>query len=269
MRVLLTVIRKGRREITEAGLIAAAFFIYFGVRGLVVERIPEAEANAADLIALERWLGIYWEARLQELIVVDDWIQRLANGIYLYGHGPVIAVTAVLLYLRQRRVYLLTRNTILLSGAIGLVIYYAYPVAPPRLVPGSDFIDTVLQEYHVRRVLMPGFLTNEYAAVPSLHFGWNLVMGVAIWYAFPNLPARAFAVVMPALMLLAIVVTANHFILDAVAGIVVIVAGALLAFWAKDYGKKHFQEDSALHEGARWLLGILSRPEHRRGSAAG
>jgi membrane-associated phospholipid phosphatase len=157
----------------------------------------------------------------------------------------------------------------LLSGAIGLVIYYAYPVAPPRLVPGTDFIDTVLQEYHVRRVLMPPFLTNEYAAVPSLHFGWNLVMGVAIWHAFPNLLARWFSVVMPSLMLIAIVVTANHFILDAAAGVIVVIAGAILAFWARDYGKKHFRGENSLHEGVRWLLGVLSRREQRHGSAVG
>lgn len=251
-----------RRELTEVLLIAIAFFVYFGVRGLVVERIAEAEQNASDLIALEKALGIYWEADLQRLVVVEDWIQRVVNGIYLYGHGPVIAVIGVLLYVRKRPVYLLTRNTLLLSGAIGLVIYTTYPVAPPRLVPEADFVDTVLREYHVRRVLMPGFLTNEYAAVPSLHFGWNMVMGIAVWIAFPNVPARIFAVVMPLLMLVAIVVTANHFILDAVAGAIVAAAGAALAFTIHRYAQRRFRGDGDLHEAIRWFAGVFHHSDY-------
>lgn len=245
----------GRRELAEVALIVLAFFVYFGVRGLVIERVAEAEANALDLISLEKQLGIYWEPELQDFIVTDDWIRRLANGVYLYGHGPVILVVALLLYVRRRPVYLLTRNTVLISGLIGLVIYYLYPVAPPRLVPDASFIDTVLEEYNVRRVLMPGFLTNEYAAVPSLHFGWNLAIAAAIWVAFPNPVARSFAVAMPFLMLIAIVITANHFILDAVAGSVVVAIGAALAFVSKDYAKKRFNNDGAVDEGMRWLLG--------------
>lgn len=247
----------GRRALTEIALITIAFFVYFGVRGLVVERIAEAEANAADLISLEKWLGIYWEAELQDLILVDDWVRRLANGVYLFGHGPVIGLCAVLLYVRSRPIYLVTRNTFLISGAVGLVIYYLYPVAPPRLVPDASFVDTVLQEYHVRRVLMPNFLTNEYAAVPSLHFGWNVVISVAIWAAFPNWLARGFAVAMPLLMLCAIVVTANHFILDVVAGIAVVAVGAALAFGLKNLGESRFQDEGALQEGIRWLLGVF------------
>lgn len=258
----MSFLRAHRHVLSEVGLIVIAFFMYFGVRGLVIERVAEAEAHAEDLIALEKWLGIYWEAELQDIVIFADWVQRVMNGIYLYGHGPVIAILAVLLYTRRRRVYLLTRNTLLLSGAIGLVIYTLYPVAPPRLMPGEGFVDTVLQEYNVRRVLMPGFLTNEYAAVPSLHFGWNLAMGVAVWFAFTNVWARIFAVVMPALMLIAVVVTANHFILDAVAGTIVVAGGATLAFAANSFGRERFQEDSSLHEAARWLLGVFRPADH-------
>jgi hypothetical protein len=260
-------IRIGRPELTEIVLVTIAFFIYFGVRGLVIERIPEAEAHAADVISIEKSLGIYWEPRLQDFFIVGDWIQRIANGIYLYGHGPVILVTAVLLYMRKRPIYLLTRNTFLLSGAIGLIIYYVYPVAPPRLVPGSGFVDTVLTEYHVRRVLMPHFLTNEYAAMPSLHFGWNLVMGIALWHAFPNVFARTFAVVMPTLMLIAIVITANHFILDAAAGTVVVALGAALAFGLRSYAEENFRGEGAIDQGARWILGVFRPQDGRRVSS--
>jgi hypothetical protein len=246
----------GLREVAEVLLIVLAFFVYFGVRGLVIERVSEAEVNARSLVSLEKSLGIYWEAEAQKLILHDDWLRKLANGVYLYGHGPVIGVLAVILYVRHRSIYLLTRNAVLLSGAIGLVIYVAYPVAPPRLLPNGIFIDTVLDEYHVRRVLMPHFLTNEYAAVPSLHFGWNLLMAVAVWKAFPNTWARVFAILMPAAMLLAIVVTANHFILDAVSGVVVVIVGALLAVYVRRIGEQHLNGDGFTKEALRWLLGV-------------
>jgi hypothetical protein len=258
----------------ELLLIVVAFFVYFGVRGLVIERVPEAEANAVELISLEKSLGIFKERDLQDLVLPHDWLRKLANGVYLYGHGPVIAVLAVALYARRRGVYLLTRNAFLLSGAIGLVLYTMVPVAPPRLMPGFGFEDTVLQEYHVRRVLMPGFLTNEYAAVPSLHFGWNLLIGAGVWSAFKHPLARVFAVATPVAMLLAIVVTANHYFLDAVAGGAVALAGAGLAIGLQKAGQQHVGGGAA-RESVRWLLGVAGegdagvlRRRERQSSAA-
>ena len=252
----------GLREAAEVLLVTIAFFIYFGVRGLVIERVAEAERHAEKLVSLERWLGIFWEPRAQDLIVHHEFLRAAANSVYLYGHGPVILVLALVLYTRHRGVYLWTRNAMLLSGAIGLVIYFVYPVAPPRLLADGNFVDTVLDEYHVSRVLMPHFLTNEYAAVPSLHFGWNLLMGVAVWKAFDNVWARIFAILMPAAMLLAIVTTANHYILDAVAGTFVVIAGALLAVYLRQLGEQHLTGGGFVSEGLRWLLGV--QPHERR-----
>jgi hypothetical protein len=242
-------------HVAEVFLIVLTFFVYFGARGFVVERVGEAEANAEALISLQKSLGIFWEVELQKLILEHDWMRRLANSVYLYGHGPAILIVAILLYTRARQQYYLVRNAFLLSGAIGLVIFVAFPVAPPRLMPEFGFVDTVLEEYNVRRVLMPGFLTNEYAAVPSLHFGWNLIIGVALWTVFPNAVARFFAIAAPLGMFLAIVLTANHFILDAVAGAVVVAAGSYLAFRLKRLAETKVRSGDVSGESLRWLLG--------------
>lgn len=107
-----------------------------------------------------------------------------------------------------------------ISGAIGLVIFAAFPVAPPRLFD-IEYIDTVTLQSHSHRVLYPPGLVNAYAAVPSLHFGWNLLVGMT-WFRIARRRVwRIAGVVMPAAMAWAVVVTANHWVVDVVAGGVV------------------------------------------------
>lgn len=216
------------QNVGEIILVGVAFALYFLVRGLVVERVDEAIERADRLISLEKSLGLFVEPGLQALILGRPWLVDTANAVYLYGHGPVIAVLAVFLYLRSRPTYLLMRNAFLLSGAIGLVFYYVLPVAPPRLVPEYGFVDTVFERYGVERVLMPSFVMNQYAALPSLHFGWNLLSGIGVWLAVRSPWFRLIAALMPLAMLLAIVTTANHFVLDAMlGGAIVLLALAL------------------------------------------
>jgi len=218
----------------ELVLLGTALPLYYLVRGFTHERAAIAFENAADLIGLERRLGIFWEEQLQEAILPHGWLVDALNGIYLYGHLPMIFVVAVWLYFWHRPQYLLMRNAVLISGAIGLVVYATFPVAPPRFLPAFGFTDTVFSQYGVSRVANPAFLRNEYAAVPSLHFGWNVLAAVALWLASRNLAVRSLAMLVPLATLAAVVLTANHFILDAVAGLLAIAVGmaAALAFRA-------------------------------------
>jgi hypothetical protein len=215
--------------VAEILLLATAFPLYFLVRGFTRERVDLAFDNADDLIGMEKSLGIFWEADLQELILPHGWLVDTFNTVYLYGHLPMIPVIAVWLYFWHRPQYLLMRNAFLISGAMGLIVYAVYPVAPPRFLEELGFTDTVFSQYGVSRVANPAFLRNEYAAVPSLHFGWNVLIGVAVWLASRHVALRAFAVIMPFATLAAVVLTANHFILDAVAGLAVIAVGMALA----------------------------------------
>ncbi|HEU4941822.1 MAG TPA: phosphatase PAP2 family protein [Gaiellaceae bacterium] len=212
----------------EAGLIAAAALLYFGVRGFTEDRFDRAFANADALLRLERDLGIDWEHRLQELVIDHRWLVAATNWVYVYGHWPVIVACGIALYLRSRDRYRLLRNAMFISGLIGFVFFAALPMAPPRLADPA-VVDTVTEYSRGYRALQPPALTNQYAAFPSLHAGWNILLGIVIFQATTRLSLRVFAVVMPAAMAFAVVATANHYVLDVVAGTVVVLAGLLVA----------------------------------------
>ncbi len=114
------------------------------------------------------------------------------------------------------------------SGLIGVVIYALYPVAPPRLLD-VGLVDTVTEQSVAYRVLQPPGLVNKYAAVPSLHAGWNLLVGLAIYQAASARGWKIMGVVGPVAMTLAVVVTANHFVLDVVIGLAVAMIGYVIA----------------------------------------
>ena len=137
----------------------------------------------------------------------------LANWVYIYGHWPVIIMTLAWLFVRAPAEYLL-RNAMFISGAIGLVIFVLFPVAPPRLGV-LEIVDTVTQRSNSYRTLQPPGLINRYAAMPSLHFGWNLLVGDhGLARVAPAGGCAPCAVVMVAAMGLAVVVTANHYVVD-------------------------------------------------------
>jgi hypothetical protein len=220
------VIDFGRQSV----LIVAAALLYFGVRGRTEGSEVLAVANGLDLLALERAIGLDIEAGLQALILPHQWVVTVFNWIYIWGHWPVIAATLIWLYRTRRADYLLLRNALFISGAIGLVIFTLHPVAPPRLLP-SGFVDTVTELSTSYRVLQPPSLVNKYAALPSLHVGWNLLIGLAVYRAGANRWARVFGVVSPMAMAAAVVLTGNHYVVDAALGAVVALTGLAGAWW--------------------------------------
>jgi hypothetical protein len=195
--------------------IAAA--VYWGGRGLTEGSEALAIENGLRVVDLEKALGIFWEMRMQDAIHDSDVLVTLANWVYIYGHWPVIFGIAAWAFVRHPNAYFLTRNAFLMSGLIGLVVFVVFPVAPPRLLD-IGFIDTVTERSESYRLLQPPSLTNQYAAMPSLHFGWDLLVGIVLVRRAGLLPFRIAGVVLPGAMVLAVVVTANHYILDAVAG---------------------------------------------------
>jgi hypothetical protein len=216
------------KVVRQGALVTAAYFAYFLVRGLTEGSVERAVANAWRIVDLEEALGLFHEERLQARIVEYQWVVDLSNWIYIWGHWPVIVTVALWLLLRHERQFLLYRNAFLISGAIGLVIFATFPVAPPRLID-LNLVDTVTEHSRSYRVLQPPALVNQYAAVPSLHFGWNLLIGIALWQNSRFLATRVFAVTLPILMAFAIVLTGNHFIVDAFAGAAVALLGLLIA----------------------------------------
>jgi membrane-associated phospholipid phosphatase len=164
------------------------------------------------------------EAALQAPVTDFRTLETLANWVYIWGHWPVIIATLGWLAWRHSEVFLRMRDAMLISGALGMVIFVTYPVAPPRLA-GLGLVDTVTQSSNSYRVLQPPAFTNQYAAMPSLHSGWDLLVGIAIVTAASSVMLRTIGVLMPILMALAVVLTANHYLLDVVAGVTLVLIG--------------------------------------------
>ena len=213
----------------EALLVTLAIVAYFAIRNATVGGADQATANAGRVVRLEDWLGIAWEQRVQNLIVDHDVLVMLANWVYIWGHWPVILGTATVLFVHRRDRYYVLRNALFASGAIGFLFFAFFPVAPPRLVD-TALMDTVTNESSAYRALQPPGLTNQYAAFPSLHLGWNVVVGIVLILVATHVAVRVFAVVGPLAMSLAVVATANHFVLDVVGGLVVVAIGLGAAF---------------------------------------
>lgn len=218
--------------IHEAVVVVVAFLIYFFIRGAVVDRDGEAMVRGFQLITLEQRLGIYWELEMQSWILDNYLAIRAMNFVYFWGHMPLVIVFAIWLFIWHRRTYRLTRNAFLASGAIGVVMYALLPLAPPRLIPFAGFIDTMaaFDRFGYNAQETRAFV-NPYAAMPSLHFGWSLLLGgVIAWVGRPNPFFVAFGIAWPIAMFFSVVMTGNHFVLDAVAGGIVSFAGLGIAF---------------------------------------
>ncbi len=246
----------------QFALVFAAALAYFGVRGLTEGSKEEAVGNAQGLLSMERWLNIDIEAGLQSLVLDQRAIVTFANWIYIWGHWPVITLTLVWLYRRHRPDYFLLRNAMFISGAIGLAIFALLPVAPPRLIPGG-FVDTVTELSTSYRVLQPPALINEFAAVPSLHVGWNLLVGVMIYRASRTRKAKAFAILGPTLMASAVVLTANHYVVDVVIGAAVALTGLSVAVVSQRVAnciRNHHTSDDEVSSGSCLNDAVWVRP---------
>lgn len=214
----------------------AAGLVYGGVREVTEGSVPTALTNADRLAHLEVTLGLDWESAAQSVVVGREPLVDLVNWIYIWGHWPVIAAVAIALFVHRRDRYTLLRNAVLVSGAIGFLFFGLFPTAPPRLAD-VGFVDTVLEQSSSYRVLQPSSLTNQYAAMPSLHFGWNLLVGIVLFGATRSLLVRVFAVVMPVAMAFSVVATANHWVLDVLVGGLVVAVGLVIARWLAVRGR--------------------------------
>jgi PAP2 superfamily len=219
---------EARRELwslgREALVVGTAVVAYFGIRNLTAGSWSAASANADRILDLERWIGIAWERGFQSTIVGNHWVTTFANWVYIWGHWPVLLIAATVLYVYRRDSYYLLRNAMFISGALGFLFFALLPVAPPRL-NGLGLVDTVTEDSHAYRVLQPPGFTNQYAAFPSLHFGWNLLLGIVLLTATAHVAVRIFAVLSPLAMAFAVVATANHFVLDLAGGAVFVLVG--------------------------------------------
>jgi membrane-associated phospholipid phosphatase len=241
MLIIRVVLRRSKHRyvhaIREILLIAPFVVLYFVARGFADARPEEAIEHARWLINLERTLGLFGERELQQLIIGHNWAIDLANGMYVYGHWPVIIATFVWLAINHPERIAIYRNALILSGLAGVVFFLTFEVAPPRLMQGYGFVDTITQRSHAYRVLQPPALTDLYASMPSLHVGWNYLMGVALVREASHRRAKELGVAMPVLMFAAVVMTANHYFLDGLVGIAIVTLSLVIGDWLSRRGK--------------------------------
>lgn len=216
----------GRIELAALAVLYGAYEI---VRGFGGEDWAAARANTADIVSLERALGVYVERDVQELAGAVAGIPALLGLLYVALHFAGTAAVLVWVHRRRPHAFPFLRTTLIVSTALALVGYVLYPAAPPRLAD-LGFADTVSTHTGLNLSSdLLGSLYNPIAAVPSLHFGYALIVGVALAQLASWRWLRWLGSAYPAAMLLIIVATGNHFLFDAAAGALVVAAGWLAA----------------------------------------
>ena len=208
---------------------AAILVVYFLLRGIRPDQTDDSVARSLHLIRFEQRVGLFQEVSWQNAFIGHGWLIGIANWVYAWGHYPVLLLIALWLVVKDPLRFRFVRNVMLLSAFLGIVTYWLLPAAPPRLMAahGYDFgfIDTVHGAASEVNYFQPGPFVNDYAALPSFHFGWILLATLAIWVNTTRRSVRAVAVAMSVVMFWAITVTGNHYFFDmAFGGAVVVVS---------------------------------------------
>jgi hypothetical protein len=191
-----------------------------------------AFAHAGQVLGFERMLGIDVELGLNQALLGVPWLARAANVFYATAHFAVTLGVMIWLYRYRPRYYRWFRTSLIAATAIALIGFWAYPLAPPRFLPGQGFVDPVTALHTLGLYSAPGSgaLTNQYAAMPSMHAGWALWCGFILLSLATQRWAKVLGMLYPVTTILVILATANHYALDVVAGIALVV-GTLTGSW--------------------------------------
>jgi hypothetical protein len=248
-------VRRGRREVRSAVrewrnilpngrgdlirqflILITSYLAYDLVRILTVGRESTAVANANHIIGFERSLGLYLEPWIQAKVSHVHDLLLASNWFYAQVHLPAVIAFLTWVYLRRNDVFAFFRNAFILINAIALTAFALVPVAPPRLTPGSGIVDTLFV-FSSTNYQSGGlrFVTNPFAAMPSLHFGYAVFVSAGLLLLVRSRWTRLIAYLYPVVVLVTIVVTGNHFLFDALAGGLVIAVAYLftLSAWTE------------------------------------
>lgn len=215
----------------EALLIAASYWIYSLIRNAVPEQRAVAMRHARQVWALERGLGLAVERAVNRGVNSVNWLIVGMNYYYATLHFVVTLGVLVWLYRRHPGRYAPSRLVLFVTTGMALVGYYCFPLAPPRLM-GGGFVDTV-RLHHTWGSMASGDLahvSNQYAAMPSMHIGWSLWCGVTVATLARRRWVRILGLAYPATTLLVIVSTGNHFWMDACGGLACLSVGFCVSY---------------------------------------
>ncbi|GAB2790125.1 hypothetical protein GCM10027073_22870 [Streptomyces chlorus] len=216
----------------ELLLLRVTYAAYSKVRLAATGGRERAEEHAHQILDLERVLHLDIEHAVNHAVVEIDWLRNFFDFYYMSFRFAVPLTVLGLLYWRRPVDYRWARASLGFTTLLALVGFWLYPLAPPRLMPNLGIIDTV---HGVQDFSKPDYgaltaLTNQYAAMPSLHFGWSLWCGVVIAIIAPKLWMKTLGLLHPLLTATAIVVTGDHWVLDAAGGAIVVAAGFGLTY---------------------------------------
>jgi hypothetical protein len=244
--------RFGADLLSEILQLAALLMLYKLVRYWSRDQFAAAVENAQQVIRFERQLPGPNEVDLTQISMRWPLFVRFLNQYYLLAHFTMMTVFLVWMYARRPEAYRVCRRVLIWMTAIGMVLHVVYPLAPPRMFPEFGFIDTG-RLYGPRAYGGGGVfdgVSNQIAAMPSLHFGWAvLVAWGAVKYAKSRW--RWIIVAHPVLTLLAIIVTANHYWIDALVALGIFAACVILTQW---------RESSTAQRARRVAMAQLGRP---------
>ncbi|MEX2230339.1 MAG: phosphatase PAP2 family protein [Dehalococcoidia bacterium] len=252
-------------DLIEIGLVALGFLLYFLVRGAVIDRTHDALANAHWIVNLQSSLGMFIEPALNQWVLEHTLLLRLVNFVYFWLDFPLIIGAGLVLFWVRRNSYTLFRDALLISGGMALVVYWVYPVAPPRYLTEWGFVDTLAQYSQLAyQTQSTKPFVNPFAAVPSLHVGWAVLLVIVAFRATKTWWLRLAAVVVLGLQTLSVLATANHFLFDAVVGVVIALGALGAAVWLQRSGYPQVREWFGRRGGIAAGPGLRGSPASRR-----
>jgi PAP2 superfamily len=204
--------------------------LYELVRGLTEGSHQAAFANGNRVVELERSTHTFFEVDFQRLILNDRWLIDVTNFLYMNLHFVLTTAFLAWLYLRRNDVFYFVRNVFIGTMAIAICVHAVFPTAPPRLLTQYGFVDTIFSFSGVNQDQgAVSALVNKYAAVPSVHVGFALIVGVTASIIARRRWAKIAWACYPLLMLYIVVATGNHFWFDGLAGVTAAALSVLLA----------------------------------------
>jgi PAP2 superfamily len=214
----------------QIGLFCGAYWLYRIVRGMTDGRVPEAFEHARVVIGLERGLGLFVEPAVQAWAEGTGWLIDVASWMYVNSHFAITTVTLAFIYLRRNRSFYFIRNMFMVAMGIALVLYAIFPTAPPRYMPEWGFTDSVA---HFTGLTdsdsSANALYNPFAAVPSMHVAFALMLGIPMASLTRRVWAKALWRAYPLVVTFVVVATANHWWFDAFTGALTAAAAAFAA----------------------------------------
>jgi membrane-associated phospholipid phosphatase len=213
----------------QLALFAGAYYAYRIVRGIVDGQAGLAFENARTLVDVERTLGLFFEPGLQTWARGQEWLLTGANWMYVNSHFIVTVTFLIWLYLARNHAFYFVRNMFMVAMGLALVGYVAFPTAPPRFMPEWGFTDSVAAFVGESAEASADVLYNPFAAVPSMHVAFALMIAVPAIMLIRQPVIRLLWGLYPLVVTFVVVVTANHFWLDAAFGAIVAAISALAA----------------------------------------